>query len=794
MAVDTRLASPRADHRLVKDDHDEGSREAAADAAFDGRIGTIFAAAADLPPDERSAFLDRACEGDERLRAAVASLLAHDGPDDLLAVESPEGLRRRRTHPLLRPGDARSGGVSSWFWSPLVLGLAGTLVSAGLAVGGAVGATRVQNELQRTLHAALQEEAQAAATEIREWLDGPAAEVARWAREAGVERCLGELAAQTRGRDVNARAILGMPPHQELLRILDPLWSQPWVEGVTAVSREDLVILFAPKATPIVNDRSYRLGAVGARTVAEAFVGKVVYFSPYYPGELLDRGPTARPFTQMVVGSPVTNSKGDIEAVLAVQFRSEPELTRRLHSVLVGPATDVYAFNGQGEMVSRSRHENAMKAVGVMPRDAASSVRTVELRDPGGDLAAGFRPAIPRHELPFTRMARTATTGAAGVDVDGYRDARGRLVVGAWQWLALYDMGVAVERDLEDAYARPARIRLVSRGLAGAAALPALFGLVSWASTWRRRRAVVKARRLGEYHLEEVIGEGGNAVIHRATHPRLPRPLAVKILKGGRRTADEAARFEREALMVNRLSHPNTIRILDYGETDQGELFCVMELAEGITFSRLVQVGGPVPIARALHLLTQVCLSLKEAHALGIVHRDIKPTNLMLCDRTDGTDIVKVLDFGLARLINGDGITLANVLAGTPVYIAPERIHDPARVDARADIYSMGGVMFYLLTGSEIIEGASPEEILIKALRTSVPHMSTLMAGSIPEELETLVTKCLSPDPEQRPQHIDEVLVALERLATQYPWNERDARAWWQASRSHFPELSVAGP
>jgi serine/threonine-protein kinase len=403
------------------------------------------------------------------------------------------------------------------------------------------------------------------------------------------------------------------------------------------------------------------------------------------------------------------------------------------------------------------------------------------LRDPGGDLAGGFVTTQPKTAWPLTEMARVATSGQSGINLDGYRDFRGVRVAGAWRWLSDYHIGVATEIFYNDAYATLATVRRGFGFLVGVLALLAVFGFVSSLSIYRLRSEVSEARRFGQYRLEEVIGEGGMAKVHRAQHATLQRPVAIKLLEGNALEADDVARFEREVKLVSQLSHKNTIQIFDYGQADDGTLFYVMELVPGINLSQLVGIAGALPPGRVISILRQVCGSLSEAHALGIVHRDIKPANIMICSRTDGADIVKVLDFGLARTmaIASAPVTRKELLGGTPVYIAPERIQDPTRLDTRSDIYALGAVAFYLLTGREIVEGGTPQEILLKTIQTDPPRPSSL-ASNLPPELDRLVSSCLAPEPERRPQTASTILEALDSLGSTLAWTHDDAHEWWQ--------------
>ncbi|MEJ2605007.1 MAG: serine/threonine-protein kinase, partial [Gammaproteobacteria bacterium] len=221
-------------------------------------------------------------------------------------------------------------------------------------------------------------------------------------------------------------------------------------------------------------------------------------------------------------------------------------------------------------------------------------------------------------------------------------------------------------------------------------------------------------QRLGQYHVEEKIGEGGNGTVYRARHALLRRPTAMKLMNPVFARSDAARkRFEHEVRLTSSLSHPNTVSIYDFGRTSDGTLYYAMELLEGGTLDRVVQISGPLPPGRVIHFLEQACGSLAEAHSRGLIHRDIKPSNLIVCERGGLCDVIKVVDFGLVKEIAAtDGnVTQGDVLVGTPFFMAPETITEAGQAGPKSDIYSLGAVGYYLLAGRHVFEGESAVEI-----------------------------------------------------------------------------------
>jgi hypothetical protein len=297
------------------------------------------------------------------------------------------------------------------------------------------------------------------------------------------------------------------------------------------------------------------------------------------------------------------------------------------------------------------------------------------------------------------------------------------------------------------------------------------------------RRKVQEAQRLGQYTLEEKVAQGGMGVVYRARHAMLRRPTAVKLLLPGKAGDHNLKRFEREVQLTSILTHPNTVAIYDYGRTPDGVFYYAMEYLEGMNLDDLVREYGPQPPARVVHVLRQICGSLDEAHGIGLIHRDIKPANVILCARGGAPDVAKVLDFGLVRDLHGDGqvaLTSERTIAGTPLYLSPEAIRAPDTVDARSDLYAVGAVAYYLLTGHPVFEGQSLVEVCGHHLHTTPEPPSRRAGITIDPGLEACVLECLDKDPSRRPQ----TARALgERLAASGvdAWTESDARAWWAA-------------
>jgi len=309
-------------------------------------------------------------------------------------------------------------------------------------------------------------------------------------------------------------------------------------------------------------------------------------------------------------------------------------------------------------------------------------------------------------------------------------------------------------------------------------------------------RDISRAQEMGSYHLLHQIGSGGMGEVWQARHSMLARPAAIKLIRqdalGTEPSAvqEAMARFEREAQATSALQSPHTVELYDFGVSESGTLFHVMELLEGVDLETLVKQFGPLPPERVVYILSQCCLSLGEAHQRGLVHRDIKPANLYLCQRAFKHDFVKVLDFGLVkrRLTIDSGadvaLTQAQALAGTPAYLAPEQAVGEQTIDGRADLYSLGCVAYWLLTGQRVFEEESPIKMILAHVNDAPEPPSACAELPVPPDLDAVILGCLEKDPTGRPANAEDLAAALGRISFNNHWTPERAADWW---RTHLP-------
>jgi hypothetical protein len=306
-------------------------------------------------------------------------------------------------------------------------------------------------------------------------------------------------------------------------------------------------------------------------------------------------------------------------------------------------------------------------------------------------------------------------------------------------------------------------------------------------------REVTRAREMGSYQLGDLLGRGGMGEVYRANHRMLARPAAIKLIRServgggsGEAAQQSVQRFRREAEVAASLRSPHTVEIYDFGVTADHTLYLVMELLDGIDLESLARQYGPIPAARVVHVLRQVCESLEEAHACGLVHRDIKPANIHLGRVGLRYDFVKVLDFGLVKAMTESGgveslATADGLVLGTPAYMAPELALGET-VDGRADLYALGCVAYYLLTGRVIFEGEKAFQVIAKHLHSAPIPPSELVEIALPPALEELVLACVAKRPDDRPRSATELARSLGAIDIE-PWSQAQAGEWWRTRR-----------
>lgn len=642
-------------------------------------------------------------------------------------------------------------------------------VAALLLVVGAWTYDAVQETITENIHSGLQTILQANIQAMEIVVDDERAYIQGWAKDEEVRTLTEQLFS---GRDTDR-------VRQELTEI---------VENAVV---DDEYLGFAIIGADGVVQASNRPDKFLGRTLSPATLkliepilsDETIYGKPITENSLIDKSAGINSAPMLLHKAPIADASGNIIAALLFAVDPKKDFTRILSVAQFGNSGSTYAFNEKGLMLSSSRFNEQLKTIGLIPdTPEGSAVLTLELRDPGVDLTKGKKAVEPRASLPLTRMAAAAVAGGTGIDVDGYRDYRGTNVVGAWQWLPEYGFGVATEVGRSEALKSLRPVRLAFVGLFGLLLIAAFVFLVNSYNLNRLQSEMVELRELGQYTLVELIGAGGMGKVYKASHAMLRRPTAIKLIREEQLDDKALERFEHEVQMTSQLTHPNTISVYDYGHTPDGVFYYAMEYLNGITLGQLVKIEKQIPPGRAIHILMQIFGSLSEAHQQGLIHRDIKPGNIMLCQRGSLYDFVKVLDFGLVSVVDTDypsGSEQSEGIMGSPGFIAPELLVTEKKVDARSDIYSVGALGYMMLTGQMVFAGCGIREALQKTVNSDPPRPSEHSGSDIPPELDDLIHACLSRDAEQRPASAEDAIDKLAAIELTRHWAGKDASNWW---------------
>jgi tRNA A-37 threonylcarbamoyl transferase component Bud32 len=487
----------------------------------------------------------------------------------------------------------------------------------------------------------------------------------------------------------------------------------------------------------------------------------------------------------MYAAAPIRDANFQIVGALALRIRPEKEFTRILQLGQVGKSGETFAIDKNGTFVTNSRFDDELIDLGLLPdTEGSHSILQLSARDPGGDLRKGFHPTARRSKLPLAKDAAAAVAGTSGVNVDGYRDYRGVWSVGAWEWLPRYEMGIITELDYAEAFGPLTILQwafLSMFALLTASSIAIfVFTLVVARLEREAQKAVIEAKHLGQYRLEQRLGAGAMGVVYKGHHAMLRRATAIKMLNVDMVNDVSIARFEREVQVTCKLNNPSTVAIYDYGRTPEGVFYYAMEYLDGIDLQQLVDRYGPQPEGRVIHILQSICSSLGEAHMLGLVHRDVKPANVMINRRGGEADVVKVLDFGLVKALDESRQSQqSGGMAGTPLYMSPESIQTPDLVDSRSDLYAVGAVGYFLLTGQPVFNASSLVELCKQHLAGIPESPSKRLGHAISPELESAILLCLEKNRSKRPQTARDLSNLLDRAPTARAWAKDEADTWW---------------
>lgn len=739
------------------------------------QVKEIFQTALEMPLKERITYLGKACSGDKDLRTEVDALLAETEKKTAAALKAG----------VLRPGKTpvnTMGAMTRWVGTRTHkrwLGIAALVVLAGAGyfVYRLIQQTMVR-QVESYLISSLDSSAVAMDLQVAKWLGGAEHLAADPRFVADVEKLL-------------ARSSKAIPTYDHRLDDMRvPI--QQRIEGVRKIEGFAFFILVDRFGHSIADEGSGLMGTKPSR-FGYGLLGDVIGGSSRFiaastrrltadhplEGELLNRH---------YVATPVKNAEGYVIAALVLGYPAQESLAEIMKAAWAGKSGETYLINAEALILSGARFPVEHEAMNEAARKTPKGTVLPKLwaRDPGGDLLHGFKPLGNPRTWTRTPPAANSITrrytqneSLEGVVMEPYRDYRGVSSVGAWRWLPAHDIGMICEIDSGEAFA-PLRIMQASTG--GLLLLGALFaGAWMWSlySLSKVQGRLEGIRTVGQYTLESQIASGGMGEVFLANHSLLKRPTAIKIVRQDLVTPQLTDKFVREVTLASQLRSPYTVQIYDFGVA-QGRLpYCAMEFVPGLNLDEVVKAGGALPPARVIHVMRQVFESLAEAHGAKLIHRDIKPHNVMLAELGGRSDVVKVLDFGLAKAVESEygADSAPSLVAGTPAYLAPERIHSGGLADPRSDLYACGMLGYFLLNGYEAFR-AGPK--LFNDILQKEPPMTEQLAAA-PEDLRRMVLECLAKDLDERPKSAAELVERCEMLGRVHPWPQSEARAWWAA-------------
>jgi tRNA A-37 threonylcarbamoyl transferase component Bud32 len=670
-----------------------------------------------------------------------------------------------------------------WVWpflGAIALGIVGYWVRS-----------RVEDTTREELASRLQTLLNADVAALRLWFSEKQSDAKSFAADVRIQESIAQLAELSRTTAPASRKVLeDSAPARALELYLPPLLiAQHYVDYMVIGADRKILASQDPHWVGRPAPRPYEM------FLGRAFDGLQAISRPFARELTVSQraeGPT------MFVATPVKSPKGSIIAVLALRLQPEAEFSQILSVARMGETGEAYAFDRRGMMLTASRFDQELKKLGLVPDvPEATAILNLKLLDPEVDLEAGEKAKKERKDLRLTRMAEAAIHGEEAVDVRGYRNYRGVTVVGAWSWLPEYGMGVATEVAATEAFQT---LYILRQTFLVLFLLLALSGLAIFAFTLlverlqtSLRKSSLAARRLGPYVLVQEIGRGANGMVYRARHALLRRPVAIKLLSPEMTNETTADRFEHEVQITSQLTHPNTIAIYDYGHTPEGLFYYAMEFLTGIDLDQLTRQFGPQSEGRAIHILRQVCGSLDEAHRIGLVHRDIKPANIKLTRRGRICDLVKVLDFGLVKAVDRKSADRTGThVVGTPHFMSPEGVARPGSADPRTDLYSVGAVGYWLLTGKTLFESDVVVELLESQVKALPPRPSERLDRPLSADLEELIMRCLAKAPEDRPESAQALDEALARCRFAGSWTAVQAEDWWKINLAGIEVAPVA--
>lgn len=682
---------------------------------------------------------------------------------------------------------------------PIALAIASTLLLYAFSV---YLHWEMHSQTRKETRVALESMAEQKAALLVQWVHGYELRLDDWGRQRELQQYVKSLNVRLNNTNNSLKErkelLSTAPEHASIQHFLENLVRYQYTKNKQSQQEPispatDLKFAIWNRSMVLISDWQYEnpdveLGGVvtpiGASVLMQAFdSGKTSVELPKPSSDTISKDyPMESKDPYMMFFIPIFSPDDDSQVVAVMMVRSSLFLAelQTLISASVHSDSNCYLLDDRGSIASNARDLEQLKELAVFKQNPnIRGSQVIEARDPGGDLLSGFLPRTTQEEWAWTRPGKTVSLSKNGSDMDGYRDYRGKEVVGAWYWIESLQRLLVLELPKGTAFKT---IGFIDRAFRIVYSIPLGVALVLGLLSLQRlfTKVDLTNRSIGAYKLKEKIGEGGLGIVHKAEHRLLGRTAAIKLIKEPFANTGAMRRFEREVRLAARLSHPNTVSIYDFGISANGLPYCAMELVEGVNLAYFIGYDPSIAADRCIWILRQICGAIEEAHESGLIHRDIKPQNIMICQRGQLCDLVKVVDFGLAKTMADNvsrDVTATRVLIGTPGFIAPERLETPWIADPRIDIFAFGVLGAYLLSGKVPVLGATHQSLL---QQLQLGRFRDLCMDRHFGSLVALLANCMAPDPADRPRSMRDVGARLETLASFLPWNENLAEIWWR--------------
>ncbi|MDA8743961.1 serine/threonine protein kinase [Rubripirellula amarantea] len=600
--------------------------------------------------------------------------------------------------------------------------------------------------------------------------------VRSWSRQNSIRNSINEL-IQIARTDPDVETMRDAPQIDRIADQLRELSGHDDVKFVVWNNSFRIVASWLPDRADVGNV----VHPSGAANLARVMAGETVLFGPErLTQDTIGFEPeTTAPVMAVIV--PVEDDEGKVSAAMLIRgFSAYEKFNRMFAEFSVSAGVDAYAINNDGIMVTEGPGATSLATQGKFDIPSTEIAANLRVCDPGMELTNENRELVKRQFSPVTVAAAGAIANRPDVRTEPYANYAGIEVVGAWKWLDRWDLGIIVEESAADSFAPTRLVRFSFLLLGSLLSVTAFLAASKLARTSTAEQAAVHP--LSRYDVTGELGSGGMGVVYLARHRQLDRDVALKVLRSDRHKHDDRLRFDREAKLAASLTNPHSVMIYDYGHSEQNEAYCVMQYLKGLTLQEVVARSGHQPIGRVLSIMRQVCDALSEAHAKNLLHRDIKPQNIMLSlDKSVG-DWVVVFDYGLAKPLEPDADvyqTTEAIWAGTPMYMAPERFREPGNMDPRSDIYSVGCVGYYLLAGRPPFIESDPESLFSLILSEQPIGIHIHRGEPIALEVANLISRCMAKNVDDRFASIAELGRMIDQLRIDHEWSADQAKIWW---------------